>query len=825
MTVMKRYLALASAASLLIISCQTPPQVVVDVYRLEGQVMVPKDDQSIRPTQQTFNPAELLMPAAQAATGLVPVSAGVEVRLVRIDNEGRPVSGEPLVTTQTDANGKYVIDVPAEISLPSTQLVLEVGNYATGNYLRTFAIQQNLDLTPISTAVVQLLVDRNEPLFSMPTSVVQEAWAQAEIGTRSIDYSTTSLLNANANTLSSLKANATLSTRLDQLLTRVVSGKVLAPNGRIAALPAFRIDSFFVPDAEAIVGLQAVSSDITVTLSKIDNNGNVVGLPLVTTKTQSDGSYSIVLPSTAQLSSEYVVSVGSGPSQMRAMLSGSAQLDISPLSEMTTRLILENGNILNQPTIPISEYSAPEINAILDAVQRATSSTTLGGANTVSAVLSVIDPVVKNDTAVRNNLSAAGGVPGPAVNPISPVTAEDVVTLTGSARAGSLVTVEGGTQAVSQTLGAGETSFSIVVPLKRNSSHDLAVRAVLGSDASLPTIVKIRTDTLNPRIVTDKIIARNPSGQSFETIITGATGSIEDMGRATILITGPKLGNVTRVQTNETGAFEARLAADAGDVLKLSVVDEANNRAEADIVVGGPGPVITSVMQETTITRDAPFADRVITVQGAGFDPVPGQNTVTFSAASGNQVVGSARSVSSDRRTMVVPVTEGLVAKLSELPADVNVQVTVGGIPSNQDRVFTLFPKVEALSASRLSGNGLSEYFHLDSNRQVVLMTSQLGGASGIMSVDAVGNILRRDVAHSITHDSVFRDVALDANGNLLVSNFDAALAGKSRQLPDIRPSYRVSHYQLQGNGADLAMTRRVSESADLGAEPGALAY
>lgn len=831
MTLMKRYLALASAASLLVISCQTPPQVVMDVYRLEGNVMVPKDDQSIKPTQTAFNPhfnpADLLMPAAMAATGLTPVSAGVEVRLLRIDNEGRPISGEPLVTTKTDANGHYVMDVPTDtITLPSTQLVLEVGNYATGNYLRTFAIQQNLDLNPVSTAVVQLMVDRNEPLFSVPVNVIQEAWSLSNQGTANIDYGTTSLSNALSNTLSSLKSNATLSTRLDQLLTRVVSGKVLAPNGRIASVPeSFRLDSFIAPPAEALVGLQAVSSNITVTLSKIDNNGNVVGLPLVTAKTQSDGSYSMVLPSEAQLTSEYVVSVGSGPSLMRSMLSGSAQLDISPLSEITTRLILENGSVLNQPKIPINQYSAPEINAILSAVQNATNNTVLGGAGTVTAVLSVIDPVVKADSLVRNNLSAAGGIPGPTVNPIGPVTSEDTVTLTGTTRPGSLVTVEGGTQIVSQTLAAGESSFSIVVPLKRNSNHDLAVRAVFGSDASLPTTVKIRTDTLNPRIVADKIIARNPSGSSFETIITGASGAIEDQGRATILISGPKLGNVTRIQTTETGAFEARLAADSGDVLTLSVVDEANNKVEGQIVVGGPGPVVTSVMQESTISRDAPFADRVITVQGAGFDPDPAKNSVKFTSFAGHTATGFARSVSSDRRSMVVPVPEGLASSLNELPTEVSVEVTTASIASNDDRSFTLFPKIEALTASRLSGNGLSEFFYYDTTRQNVLMTSQLAGESTILSLDTNGNVLRRDIAEDITHDSIFRDLTLDGNGNLLASNFDALLAGKAHELPEIRPTYRVSHYRMAGAGAELALTQRVAESADLGAEPGAIAF
>jgi len=821
---MKRYLALASAASLLILSCQPPQQVTVDVYRLEGNVLVPQQDQSIRPVQQSFNPMGLLMPEAQAATGLNPVPAGVEVRLIRIDDEGRPVSSEPIATATTDANGRYSMDISAnDMTLPATNLVLEAGNYATGAYLRNFVTEENLDLTPVTTALVQLLLDRHEPLLSLPVTLIQEARVLSAQGTQSIDYSSVNLSNALANTLSSLKANATLTARLDQLLARVVSGRVLAPNGRVAAATNFRIDQFLMPAAEALTGLQAVSSDITVTLSRIDNNGNVVGLPLGTTKTRSDGTYSIVLPPEAQLSSEFVLSVGSGPSLMRTMLSGSAQLDISPLSEMTARLIINNGTVLSRPKIPISEFSPPEIIAILDAVQRSTSNTSVGGANSIPAVLSVIEPVIQSDPTVRNNLSAAGGIPGPTVNNIPPVTPEDVITLRGTAEAGSLVTVEGGTQLVSVALAAGETAYSIRVPLKRNSQHELRVRSVVGGETSLPSLVNIRTDTLNPRIMTDKIIARNPSGQSFETIITGPSGAIEDQGRVTLIITGPKLGNATRIQTTETGAFEARLAADSGDVLNIQAIDEADNKSEAQIVVGGPGPVVTGVMQETVISRDAPFADRVITINGAGFDPVLSNNQVKFTTDFGS-TNAIPRSISTDRRTLVVPVPEGLAGKLSELPAEARVLVTTDGVPSNDNRSFTLFPRITALQA-QLNGNGLSEHYTFDATRQNMLLTTQSGGESSIVSFGTNGNVQSRNIASDITHDSIFRDLALDTAGNLLISNFDSALAGKPRQLPEIRPTYRISHYQALGAGAELKLTQRVAESADLGSEPGAIAF
>lgn len=822
---MRSRIALAGALSLLLTACQPPQQVSVEVFRLEGQVMVPQQDQSLNASATAENPfLSYLIPPAHAATGLTEAPAGVEVRLIRIDDEGRPVSNEPLATTQTNAEGRYSLDVPTNISLPATNVVVEVGNYATGKYLRNFATQSELDLNPVTTAFVQLVVDRPEPLYSLPLNVIQELRNLSNQETQSIDYATIDLATALNNTLSSLKANATLNSRLDQLLNRVISGKVLAPSGRLAANTSFRIDRFLIPPAEALTGIQPVSSDITVTLSKIDNNGNVVGLPLATTKTQSDGTYSIVLPSEVTLGSEYVVSVGSGPSLMRAMLAGTAQLDISPLSEATTRLIVNNGTILSQPKIPITEFSAPEIIAILDAVQRSTENTSTGGANTVASVLSVIQPTIEADSVVQNNLKAAGGLPSPAINSVSPVSNQDTVTLTGTAPAGSMVTVEGGTQAVSTVLAAGSTQFQIVVPLRRNLEHVLKVRTVMGSVSSLPAEVVVRTDTLNPRIVSDKIIARNPSGSAFETIITGGPGAIEDGGRANVTISGPKLGNAIQVQTALDGSFEARLVADSGDVLTLTATDEVGNSSTAQIVVGGPGPVVTEVQQETTILRNAPFAERVVTLRGAGFDPVLSNNSVSFTSSRGT-VNTAPRSVSADRREMVVPVPRGLVDRLIDLPTQVSVQVSSNGIPSNDNREFTLFPEISVLTEARLNSNGQSDFFYTDIQRQNLFFSQHVGQSSSIMTLDTNGNVLNRDIAGDITTDSIFRDMAVTAGGDLLVSNMDAALVGRPRQLPGVRPSYRVSQYQVQGAGAELKMTARVAESDNLGAEPGALAY
>lgn len=831
---MKRYLALACAASLLVVGCPAPQQVIpLDIFRIEGDVYLPQGDTSLvaRAPFNLLAPVQTLLdPAAEAATGLVKAAAGLEVRLIRIDDNGKAVSSEPLATGKTDANGHYKIDIPTEqVSLPASNMVVEVGDYASGKFLRTFATSDKLDLSPVTTASVQLLVDRNEPLFSIPLNVIAEAQILADQSTQSINYATTPLAASVSNTLSSLKSNTTLSTRIDQLMTRVVSGTVMAPSGRVASVPPkLRLDSWLVPSAEALSGLQAVGANVRVNLHKIDNNGNVLGAALATTLTRSDGKYSFSLPQEALISSEFVVSVGSGPSQMRAMLSGSSSLNISPLSELVSRLILNNGTVLKQNKVPITEFSPPEINAVLDAVQRSTDTTNLGGASNVFAVMSVIQPVAENNSTVTTTLRAVAGTPSPLMTgTVVPATDKDNIVLTGTVTAGATVTVEGGTSVVQQVLGAGETSFSINVPLKRNSTHQLQVKATVNGLTSLPTVVNLRADTLNPRIDVNKIIARNPSGQSFETIITGSSGAIEDSGRSTLVIQGGKIGNATTIQTDESGAFSANLAADSGDILTLTAIDEAGNRSSATVVVGGPGPVITQVRQESIIGRDSPFASRVVTIEGAGFDNNLSNNIVTFISPFGQSSTSAPSSVSSDRRKLVSPVVSGLVGKLSDLPTDVRVKVTVNNIESNDTRTFTLLPSITAMSQTQLSGNGQSEFFYFDkgTNSQNILMSSQSAGESSLLLIDINGNVINRNMASKITHDSIFRDLTLDNAGNLLVTNFDATLAGKARQLPDIRPTYRISKYRLQGTGAERQLASRLSESADLGAEPGAIAF
>jgi hypothetical protein len=828
---MKRHLALACAASLLIVGCPAPQQVTLNIFRIEGDLYLPQGDTSLiakAPLDLGASLHRFLESPAEAAVGLVKAPAGVEVRLIRIDDQGKPVAIEPYAIAKTDASGHYRLDLPTDqVSLPSSSLVVEAGNYTAGKYLRNFASSDNVDLSPVTTASVQYLVDRSEPLFTIPLNVITEAQKLAEQGTESINYATTPLPAALSNTLASLKANATLGTRIDQLMTRVISGTVLAPSGRVAAAP-LRMDSWLIPAAEALSGLQSVGANVRVNLYKIDNNGNTTGPALATALTRSDGRYSLSLPASVILASEYVVTVGSGPSQMRAMLSGSSNLNISPLTEVVTRLILKNGEVLNQPKIPITEFSPPEINALLDAVQRNTDNTNLGGASNVFAVMSVLEPVAQNNTSVKTVLRTVAGTPSPTVlSAVPAATAQDTLVLSGTAPSGAIVSVEGGTSVVQQALAAGVTDFSLTVPLKRNSPHQLQVKATVNGLTSLPTVISLRADTLNPVIDTTKIIARNPSGQSFETIITGSTGAIADSGRSTLVIQGGKLGNATTIQTDENGAFSANLAADSGDLLNLTAIDEAGNRSAATLVVGGPGPVVTQVRQESSIGRDAPFASRVVTIEGAGFDGNLSANTVTFISPFAQGSTNAVRSVSSDRRSMVAPVVNGLAPRLSDLPVEVRVKLTVGNIESNDTRSFTLLPSLTQMSQTAFSGNGQSEYFYFDAtaNNRHLLMTAHSATDSSLLLLDLNGNVLNRNMASEVTHDSIFRDLVLDSSGHLLTSNFDAALLGKPRQLPEVRPSYRLSKYQLRGSGPERQLASRLGESVELGSMPGALAF
>lgn len=814
----------------------------VEVFRIEGDLFKPNADVSL----VAFNPIQYLtgMPVNAAlnatAQGLEKVSSDIEVRLIKIDDSGNPLASKPLATAKTDANGHYVLDVPTTAvnknSFPSTDLVIESGDFKSGTFLRSFIIVDPanktatntvVNLSPISTALVQLIADRNEPLFSLQVLMndAPDKFSQIqkliEDNTKNINYDRVPLASAVTNTLSSLKASPTLNGELNSLLGRVVSGTVMAPNSLVAYQQPLSITTFLMPPAAALTGIQPVGPDITVNLSEMDDKGEFIGQPQVSTRTRSDGRYSFLLPENRSPASSLIAHVSSGNSLMRAFVAGTANLNISPLTEITVRTVLNNGKLLNQAQVPLSQFSPVELISILDNVQKSTATTDITGVNGIGNVVRVLEPVAQSSSEVLNSMKSTAGLPAPVVTTIPPATAADTVTLTGTASPGATVKVEGGVSPVQQTLGSGESSFSLTVTLKRNTKHSLLVSSIIGAEASLPTVVTLRHDTLNPVIDTTKIKANNPvpnpnDARSFQTTIVGSSGAIKDSGRSTVVIIAPKLGNRTSVQTDENGSFTAVLTSEAGDTLSITAVDEANNQANATVVVGVPGPGITEVSPSNAFPGD------ILTIRGAGYSTTKNNNIVSFTSPS-NTITAFPETVDTNLGILTVKVPSGLVSDFFSSPATVGVKVTTDNLDSNTNRSFALRPEVKEYQQSGISSNGDSDYFLHDSSRNNLLLSTQNSAESKIMSLNLNGDVLNKDIASDVNHESIFRDILLDGN-HIFTSNFSISALGRSTSHSSGRPTYRVTKYSTATSGSTIKLSQRVSDSAELNAEPGAMA-
>lgn len=805
----------------LVMSCSQPPPntVQLDVFKIQGDVYLPARDTTLVASSLPLS-SWILGAPVQAATGLIKAGKGLEVRLIRIDDTGKQISKQAVATATTDANGHYSLEVPTkEATLPATDMIVEVGRYETGAYLRNFASAEKLDLSPMSTGLVQYLVDRSEPLFAVPLTVVEQANPLVTQSTQSVDFSTVNLATAVSNALSTLKANSALKSKVDELLSRVVSGTVIAPNGQIAAVPTgFQLQQWISPPAMAAAGLQAVGNNVLVSLNRIDDNGNVQGQPLVSTRTRSDGRYAFSLPEGLTFSTQAVVSVGSGPTLMRSFLMGSANLNLSPLSELATRAVLDNGSLLQQPKIPISEFSPPELILLQDAIQRSVGSSSVLGVGNINAALAVLQPVAFADTAVLTALRGTAGIPAATIDPLPPATSKDTIAVSGTVRAGSTVTIEGGAIVVQKSLAATETRFSLDVPLKRNTTHKLVVRASSGGTVSLPSDIALRQDTINPTIDIAKIVARKPSGASFQTEITGAEGSIGDTGRSTVTITNSKLNTNTTVQTDNKGAFSTTLTADPGDALNVTAVDEAGNLSSATIVVGSPGPVILDISPQST------GSTKILSLQGSGFSTTLSNNVITFTSPTTSLAVNPL-AVDPDGKGLTAAVPSGLVKHLTDLPVTIKVKAAVSGVESNINKDFVLVPAVLTLNQSMVNGNGEAEYMAHDTTRQSILVTTQLDTQSRIMNFDLNGIMLNSNIAQSLDHESIFRDLVLDKAGNLVVANFSTRVLGKDPINSAGRPTYRLTKYGVTGTQQSMALLSRLAESTELGSRPGAMAY
>lgn len=157
---------LAAAAALALAACDsdsdggtdpgtTNPDPTPSVTTLSGQVEL------VDTTAQAQGLGERLigyvLPMAHAAiVGLVDAPAGTPVRLVRIDATGNVV--ETLATGETQAGGRFDLDVPADLDLDSADLLIEAG--PEDDPVRAPAAGEEIIVNPVSLSIVNKIIAR-----------------------------------------------------------------------------------------------------------------------------------------------------------------------------------------------------------------------------------------------------------------------------------------------------------------------------------------------------------------------------------------------------------------------------------------------------------------------------------------------------------------------------------------------------------------------------------------------------------------------------------------------------------------------------------------
>jgi hypothetical protein len=187
-----------------------------------------------------------------------------------------------------------------------------------------------------------------------------------------------------------------------------ISGKVLAPDGQIAARepPGLLVSlgDFLLPSSSAAVsGLSKVPNGTPVELVHLSVAGTVDGV-LATTKVYK-GKYRFHLDRLGHFDApDIAVRVSDRGVQLRAFLT-STTVDITPLSEAVFQLALET--LLATPGALLGNYTFAELDDLFASVDLLTSLEALPAVPGVDATVAAIKDLVAQDTGITAFLMAA----------------------------------------------------------------------------------------------------------------------------------------------------------------------------------------------------------------------------------------------------------------------------------------------------------------------------------------------------------------------------------------------------------------------------------
>jgi 5-hydroxyisourate hydrolase-like protein (transthyretin family) len=184
--------------------------------------------------------------------------------------------------------------------------------------------------------------------------------------------------------------------------TTTVNGSVSAPGGALAFNPPSALERFaysiFATRAEAgVSGVVSVGGGIDIELIEVDADGTKVGATIVSTTTESDGSYTLEVPASHRPDSKYVIRATGTTQSMDVRYTGSTN-DIDPVTDAVSDLVTTTATDL----FDISPDEIVEIKEEVDGIVQNVDPTSLDA----DALATAIKTEVTSDEELSNQLNS-----------------------------------------------------------------------------------------------------------------------------------------------------------------------------------------------------------------------------------------------------------------------------------------------------------------------------------------------------------------------------------------------------------------------------------
>ena len=299
-------------------------------------------------------------------------AANRPVSLYRIDDSGN-IIGDVLDASTSDATGNYVLLLPPNIQYSSDIIVeADLGNNETA---RAIVIDATTDITPITEYITMRLIENpNLDMNSLPLEEVTSLIKFVESLPLGPQPDLSNMLIEIAN-FSDIAIEAEINDLATTPTQVRLSGLLSVPS------PAPR------PAAGSRAYAQKPVPDQDIFLYRIDDDGNIIGTFLATTKTNSKGVFSFLLPLGEILSGDLILQATVGMDIITALVVNE-HLNI----DATSQYVFEQ--IIQQPDVVAADLSVSEIFDVIETVYSLNIAETSDLASTLVDIDTTAGPVV-----------------------------------------------------------------------------------------------------------------------------------------------------------------------------------------------------------------------------------------------------------------------------------------------------------------------------------------------------------------------------------------------------------------------------------------------